>query len=144
MCAPATDDCVFQDCSKYPEADAITLQSLCISNETPAEEITSAISNNAELEKRTTTVSVFLSELSTWTVEPNSDIRIKDIQRIEIKRKEEGAKCNIKKGADQSLIFTGVCYRGKEVRSFVVVCNYMKHDSAHALLATNWSRQRCL
>lgn len=161
LCSPATEDWIFQNCSECPGADGITLQSLGLTNEKAAEEVTFAIWNNAELEKRTTTVSAFLVELSTWAMKANLHMRVKEIQRTEIKNEKEEAKCNLKKlilhfdfaenwkkinkqeiqsaywKSDQVSIFTAVCYRGKEVRSFAVVCDDTKHDSAHALLATN-------
>lgn len=70
------------------------MESLGLRQDDEDEEITFAIWNNADLEKRTTKLSTFLRELGQWTLKANVHLRIKDIQRTEIREEKARAKSN--------------------------------------------------
>lgn len=160
-CASIRDECKLQTCQKCPGVNAITANSLNLSDYLD-EEVQFVLWNNSELEKRSTSLNGFIIELKKCTEKAVTHLYIKRTQQEKIRQVKEEAKEDAKKAVihydfaenwkviskneiqsaywktNSLSIFTAVCYSGVEVQSFAVVSNDVTHDTAHALLAFNW------
>lgn len=76
MCSPATDQCKLDECKNYSGASGVTINSIDLSHINSMEEVTFALWNKAELEERTTTLSVFVEELADWISKANVHIHV--------------------------------------------------------------------
>lgn len=159
VCSNSSEQCFFQECTACPGSEGISLNLFGLETINEHEEIVFAMWQNGQLVKKTLTISNFISNLAILTVKTSVHIHIKNIQRKAIKEEKEMATSNsnhlVLHGDfaenwavilsspvqgnhwvnQQVSIFTGICYQGKVTKSFAVISDDTKHDSAHALLA---------
>lgn len=159
VCSSATESCYFQECDSCPGVKGMTFDLLGLDELNIEKDITFAVWNKGNLETRSVSITTFMAELANHTITINSHLRIKEVQRIEIKAEKERVKLNyqhllmhidfaenwsvILKNPVQGnhwvnkqiSIFTAVCYIGGITKSYTVISEDLKHDYSHALAA---------
>lgn len=161
MCNSDNDLCKLGECEECPGVSGISVSSLNISEDMADDEVQFALWNKGEIEKRSTSVESFLSELAEKTVKANCHMYVKSIQQEKIRNFKNETENDQRKmilhfdfaenwkvitkneiqsaywKTKQVSIFTAVCYCGNFRKSFAVVSDDTNHDSSHALLAMN-------
>lgn len=160
VCSRENISCILRECKNCDNKD-LSLELLGLDEDSLSEEITFAVWEKNDLIKKITSITIFLNELRSQAAIMSKHEQMKKLQQTEIKLEKEKVLLVsnhlilhgdfaenwsvVMKDAIQSYhwtntqisIFTAVCYIGDLTKSFAIISDDRKHDSAHALFAMN-------